>query len=99
MNVLAVCQAGTVRSGALVVCAKQRGHDALAAGTAYTQPGTFALLCKWADRIVLAEYSMIAAIPQEFHDKVVDANLGPDRWHNPLHDELLALAMAVIGAL
>lgn len=99
MKILAICQAGTVRSGALVIEAKLRGHDALQAGIAFNPPPTLTMLANWADVILLAEPHMIGYVPTEHAGKCVDTGLGPDRWGNPLNPELRALASGVIGKL
>lgn len=100
MKVLAVCQAGTVRSGALALAAKRHGgHDALAAGIDYNAPETLDMLARWADKILVAEQRFAAYLPLDQAHKVVDAALGPDRWHNPLHPELEPLCDAVVAAL
>lgn len=96
MKVLAICQAGTVRSGAIVLEAKLRGHDALQAGVLYTKPRTVAMLSRWANVIFVAEAAMAAIVPTKYQDKVRDAALGPDRWHTPVHPELRDLARAVL---
>jgi len=96
VKVLSVCQAGTVRSGALTVAAKAAGHDALQAGVAFNPPSTLKMLTDWADVVLLAEPWIAAHLPPEAAPKLRDAGLGPDRWHNPLHPELMELATAAM---
>lgn len=92
MKILSVCQAGTVRSGALTIVAKGMGHDALQAGIAFNPPATLKMLVDWADVVLLAEPWIAAHLPPEAEPKLRDTGLGPDRWQNPLHPELLQLA-------
>jgi len=100
MKVLCVCQAGTVRSGALVLACKARGYDALQAGVSFNPLPTLTMLANWADVILLAQPEFAAFLPAGLPPgKVKDTGLGPDRWGNPLNPELLALADGAVGRL
>ena len=91
-KVLAICQAGTIRSGALSHLLKYAyGVDALSASAEETPDTTMSILADWADYIVLLEPHFAVRIPPEFHAKVRVFDVGPDRWSNPLHPELLAI--------
>lgn len=96
-KVLALCVAGTVRSGGLVLAAKRRGLDAVQAGVDYNTPETIAYLTRWADVVFVAEPWMIDRVPKRDRRKCVDSGLGPDRWLNPLHPDLEPLCDRVIN--
>jgi hypothetical protein len=69
-------------------------HEAIALAASCCQHSdeTFALLSEWADKIITAEKVHGDRIPQDHRHKIVCAELGVDKWGNPLHDELRELA-------
>lgn len=92
MKVLCVCQGGNVRSVALATRLKQKHRvDALACGLEKNAPATVALLCEWADRIVVMETRFVGLIPECARWKVESCDVGPDRFHRADNPELQAL--------
>lgn len=89
-KVLCVCEGGNVRSVALAFLFKMNGVDAVACGAKWSKPDTVEMLSKWATHILIAEGWMKEHIPKRFHKKVVDMEIGPDRW-GLAHKELLDL--------
>lgn len=90
-RILCVCKGGNVRSVHLAFLLKYKyGKDALAVGHEGNTRETLAMLCQWADLIILTEPYMRRFIPQEFHAKTGLMNVGPDRWAS-LHNELCGL--------
>ena len=90
---------GVNRSAALVYLLRHPpngGHDAVAIG--YTNVGTELrdFLFRWADRIVVMEQYMCAFVPAEWRYKSMICEVGPDRFGNPRHAELLALCQKFI---
>lgn len=68
---------------------KDRGHDALAAGLEWNSSETLIALFGWAEKITIAEESMIDAIPESYREKVsLEFCVGPDRWGMAAHPEL-----------
>lgn len=82
MKVLCVCLGGNCRSVHLAYLLKYRyGHDALACGVEPNGGETFALLCNWAEKIILL---VDGNVPTADRHKVIDwTTLGPDQWFNP----------------
>ena len=87
--VVTVCAGAVCRSVAMALFLKGEGIDALALSFDWNTPATFSMLSKWADRIVVMEAKYAAKIPAKYTGKVRVCDVGPDRWRNPLHEELL----------
>jgi predicted protein tyrosine phosphatase len=105
MKVLTVCQRGNCRSVALAYVLKDvRGQsDILSCGIETTSPQTFDMLGEWAEKIVVcAELEILQRVPTKFSHKTEWANVGPDRWQNASHPELIQLmkqvAVNVLGS-
>lgn len=95
MNYLCICHYGHSRSVAMVRALHGLGHEAVACGVG-TSPSALELLAQWADGgIILAESAMGSMIPNHtmYEHKFLHWNVGPDKWSNPYHPELAALAM------
>lgn len=89
MKYLIVCDGGNVRSNALGYHLKwQHNREAIAVGRLYMSPETMEMLTSWADRIVLMQPHMTESIPVEYVDKVIVADVGPDRFGIYIHPEL-----------
>jgi predicted protein tyrosine phosphatase len=92
MKVLCVCHAGYVRSAATAMILKNRGFDAIAVGVNHASPETLKMLGEWADRILLAEPSMIWKLNASHHGKVERSfTIGEDEWGNPSDRDLWKL--------
>ena len=52
MKILCICEGGNVRSVSLAQHLKEIGHEAIAVGDKYTSNETYALLFKWADKVI-----------------------------------------------
>jgi hypothetical protein len=88
---LCVCQKGCNRSVFLAYRFKRMGHSAIPIGWLTESPETVSLLCSWADHIVVLEAAFKDKIPPEFHDKVLEIDVGPDKWGPRWHAELRRL--------
>lgn len=89
-KILCVCEAGVVRSGAMAFMLKYEFHqDAIAASHARTSDETMLMLSNWADLIIPMGEEFIKRIPMQNLHKVHVVPIGPDRWRNPLNQELL----------
>jgi hypothetical protein len=92
--ILAVCEAGMVRSVAFATELKwHRGYkNVLNCGTETTAPETFAMLCRWADCIyVTADRTIWRQIPATFKAKAVFVDVGKDIWQDPSASSLKLL--------
>lgn len=85
---LCVCTWGHSRSVGMVRYVNKHGHFGVACGVQGGGIHALRQLSEWADVILLAETRMVHAISQEFVDKVVDLNIGPDKWVNPYSKDL-----------
>ncbi len=63
-------------------------HDAIAIGWAYNNVGTIAMLCEWADLIIVMTRDMVNRMPGPFHRKIKVCDVGDDRYHDPMHPDL-----------
>jgi predicted protein tyrosine phosphatase len=92
IKILCVCQMGNVRSvGTKARLNKRNYNNVIATGSSSTGEETLAMLCEWADVILVAEPDMIEQLPNG-HDKV-DSNffIGEDVYGNPLNRTLQEL--------
>ena len=88
MKFLCVCQFGHSRSVALTRVLHGKGLTAIAVGWASSGDG-LAVLSEWADKILVLETWFSEKIPLEHRSKIVDFNVGRDRWSNLYNQELL----------
>lgn len=72
------------------------GQDALAIGWEPNTEATRRMLFEWADLIVVAEESFRELVPDEYREKVVIYDLGPDVWGMSLHPTLVPRCDALI---
>ena len=87
-----MCEGGTVRSVAMAYSLKYSfGQDALACSWAKNSPETIALLCEWADWIIVLQEKFTKYIPENCAHKMRVFDVGPDRWGNPLNKELVEM--------
>jgi predicted protein tyrosine phosphatase len=90
MKFLCVCEGGNVRSVSLAFALKYPyGMEALACGWRSACQETLAMLCQWADRIIVMQPNFAEKLPPGFEEKVRCVDVGPDRFGNPFHPELL----------
>lgn len=88
---LCLCRCGHSRSVALSRIFHKYGIPAVAAGADTAGPDALRVLSQWADRVIVLEEKFAAAVPDVSRPKVFAMDIGPDRWSNPYHPELLAL--------
>jgi predicted protein tyrosine phosphatase len=89
---LCVCDGGNVRSYALAyVLHDLLGHEAIAVGRIRVTTETLALLCEWADTIVLMQPHMEDSVDAKFKAKLRCVDVGPDRWGVYVNPELLEM--------
>jgi hypothetical protein len=84
---LCICWYAHSRSVALARLLQSKGESAVAIGVG-TSGDAINVLAPWADRIFVLETAYKDFVPQEYHDKVVIFDVGPDVWSNPYNMEL-----------
>lgn len=92
MKILTVCRAGLVRSVALADVLKLHFEmtDVLSLGIDFSSRATQDMLFKWADRIIVMEDHYKNKIPQEYIDKTLVCDVGPDTYGTPKNPDLIA---------
>jgi predicted protein tyrosine phosphatase len=89
MKVLTICSAGTVRSVAMAHRLKHDyGIDAVPLGHDLNSQDTIDKMSDWADLILVMQPKYAEGILKRNAHKVVVADVGMDRWANPLNPEL-----------
>jgi predicted protein tyrosine phosphatase len=91
-KILCVCEGGSNRSVCVTNWLKnslENGHDAIAAGWRFNDFDTLAMLCAWAQIIIVMEPYMVEKIPPVFKDKIKICDVGPDVYGNPKHPALI----------
>jgi hypothetical protein len=88
MKILTVCDQGNNRSVQFAHLLKYWNHDVLPIGLKTNSTQTIYMLCNWAEKIILTESLQIDEVPQEFRDKTVVFNVGPDNYPRPFNPEL-----------
>jgi hypothetical protein len=87
---LCVCEGGCVRSTAMAWQLKvNHGQNAIAVGWRWNDAETLALLCEWADYVVLMQDVFRARIESRYHGKIRVVDVGRDRWGDPTDEELV----------
>jgi hypothetical protein len=100
MRILCVCHGGRVRSVALRhILIDQFGHDVLACGAAKQSTETMAMLCRWAEAILLLEPGYVEAVPPEFRHKSQVLDVGPDTWGDDVKTACTTLYAELTKAL
>lgn len=91
MKILTVCRAGLVRSVSLMDVLKLHFEptDVLAAGIDFNSTGTLTDLFKWADKIIVMEDRYRLRIPEEYEQKILVCEVGPDTYGTPKHPTLI----------
>jgi len=96
-NFLCLCEGGNVRSVSLAWILKDHFHqNALAASWRWNLPETLDALYTWADYIIVMQGIFIEKIPLFYHSKVRVADVGPDRFGNPFHQDLVQILMPLV---
>ena len=85
---------GNVRSVTCTRILNARGHDSLAVGWLRTPPKTLKMLAKWADTILYLDSEpnlkdFLAKLAPKHRKKVIDMNIGYDRWSVAMHPHLV----------
>jgi predicted protein tyrosine phosphatase len=96
MKILCVCEGGSNRSVGLTNLLKDnpvQNHDAVAVGWRFNDFDTLAMLCAWAQIIVVMEPYMVEKIPPACKDKIKVCDVGPDIYGHPKHPELIQKAV------
>lgn len=105
MKFLCVCDGGNVRSVGMAFALKHRedlsctGDEAIAIGRGNTSMDTLAMLCEWADRIIIMQPHMKESIGLKYIHKIVCVDVGPDRYGVYVHPELLQQVRAGVQAI
>ena len=98
MRVLCVCHCGVTRSVGFAWCLRERRIEAIPVAwwRHLTSDETFIMLLRWCDKVVLAQPVFLDRIPNEFKNKVLIWDVGPDegRYKEALNPELQRLANA-----
>ena len=99
MKILCCCAGGNCRSVGLAYLLKDFWHiDALALGLATVSgPETRTMLFEWADHIIpCTDEVNHGHVPEQYQPKTSLWDVGPDRWGNSLHPELLSLYIPTV---
>jgi len=100
---LCLCEAGTVRSATLAWVLREDHHqEAIAAGLRNLSSGALKDLCAWAKvqgdgRIIVVDPPLRFLVPLPWRSHLEVAQIGPDRWGQPLHPELVAVCRRAIS--
>ncbi len=95
MKFLCICQWGHSRSVALCRVLHGLGHGAVAIGEC-SNGGAIHPLSEWADKILVLQPMFADAVPQQHRVKIIDFDVGPDRWSNPYNQELLEILRQMV---
>jgi len=101
MKFLCMCRCGNKRSVFTRYVLQGSGkHEAIACGYKYNTPDTIAMLCKWADRILLAEPEMKEHILAKYQTKIDEYFfIGPDNYPENIEGELKDTIIDKLGTL
>jgi len=99
MRILCCYYGGNSRSVSLAMLLKLNHgqRDVLSVGLGYTSEATKRVLFDWSDVIVIVgERFLFDLVPGDQQRKIVWVNIGPDRWYNPTHPELVGKLLKVL---
>ena len=100
MRVLTMCQGGNSRSvGCGYLLKYKYNMDAIACSWEKNTADTIKMLCEWADAIITMEASFYSYIPEEYRKKLFIVDVGPDRWANSLHPDLIATIEKILDTM
>jgi predicted protein tyrosine phosphatase len=71
-------------------------EDALCCSWEKNSPETLKMLFEWADKIIVMQEIFRQYVPEEYKEKLLVVDVGPDIWSNGLHPELLNLLMSML---
>ena len=87
-----MCQGGNCRSVAMAYILKYAlNQDALACGYEKNSPQTLSMLYKWAEKIIVMQQDFTRCVDPSQRDKILTYDVGPDKWCNSFHPELLTM--------
>lgn len=94
MKILVLCEHGNVRSVSVAYLFKTLFKaDCIAYGAKSGNEQTMLYLSEWADKIVLADSTILGYLPSEVlkfePHKLITFQLGEDIWHKPFHQGLM----------
>jgi predicted protein tyrosine phosphatase len=90
-RVLTVCQRGNSRSVALGWILKDGlGAEALCAGVETSSPATLAMLCEWAEVVIVVDARLTDRIPVAYAAKLLVWDVGRDVYFRGFDDRLVA---------
>jgi hypothetical protein len=100
VRVLCVCDEGNNRSVTIAQRLKypgggQPGHDTLSVGLNRNSRETVAMLCHWADRIIVTAADQVDRVPA-CAEKVLLWDIGEDRFPRPFNRELLEIVRGLM---
>ena len=100
MKVVCMCQGGNSRSaGCGFILKYEYGMDALACGWEGNTPETLEMLFNWAEAIIIMEAKFVSYVPDQYRSKVFVVDVGPDRWFNSLHPDLLNTIRPILARM
>ena len=93
MRLLVLCAGGNTRSVAVArILRMEYYHDAVSAGIIGGNGNALInLLCQWCDQIVVVDDIVERCVESQFKDKIVQLDIGPDCYKNPVHPKLMRL--------
>ena len=99
-KVVCICRGGQVRSvAARFILADRHGlRKVLACGWEKNDPETVAMLCEWADAVLVVGSASDWNLPTA-KDKTVLLDIGPDRWGHYGNGELVGVLTPLIERL
>lgn len=90
-RILCVCEHGNSRSVALAYILKRQGYDAVAMGVATAGAETQAMLCQWADKVIVLDVRLLPQLKMQPEGKLKVYDLGDDIWFRNFRAELMTI--------
>jgi len=98
VKVLCVCEGGNVRSRALAYMLHDLyHHEAIPVGWRWSSAETLAMLCGWADLIVVMQPWMTGKIAADHAAKVRVVDVGPDTYGLSIPTRLMDAITSAVG--
>ncbi len=92
LKFLTICEGGAVRSVCLAAILRwDFGQDAIPVSGKLVPDETLAMLCEWADFIIVMVPEYGERIPVRFTNKMRVVDVGPDIWRNSMHKQLMSI--------
>lgn len=93
MKFLVICEGGFTRSVCMAGHLRNNHgaphHDAIALAGRFNSYELTEKLSAWAEKIVVMEPKHRDYVPTEYHHKIEVCDVGPDRYGNSLHPDLV----------